>query len=399
MNSTTKRNTLIIFLALASSALAQSTALRLQLERTHDFKAAQPLSDRNGEVWAWRNVEGITYFSHTTSSQSVAGAFLKHVLSANGEALLTLEKNAHNKDSRNASGLVLRRFNREGAALGVHELAWHEDDPLPQIILNNSGTHALIVEPGSGRATLLAQSAQTFLLFENAPYTNERPVMLAASDSRFYVFTQFAPSTMQQTHAPTLIGFALTGKEEWRRTLAPGTVGALALSPSGKWLVAHRYQVNGNKVEATTTMLTADGREQITFPGLFRAAAFSQDEQFLFLLDRRELRCVNVNTGAILWRNQLRSREEMYVALTTAEPHASCVALIAVSSFAEKRFVYKKARLAAFAANGTTINETQIAAPLHAPLLLVHTKQNLLLAAEGQLLRYKIANASPSRLE
>ncbi len=402
MTFPTKRFAHIVLLTigpLACSALAQNNAVRLQLDHVQNFKAAQPMTDRDGGLWAWRNLEGITYSSNSTPQQNLSGTFLKHVLSANGAVLMTLEKNSRVKDSQDAAGLVLRWFNREGLAFGAHELAWHEDDPLPQFILNNSGSHALIIEPGSARATILSPSAQTFMLFENAPYTNERPVLLAANDAHFYVFSQFAPSTTQQTHAPTLICFALNGQEEWRHALAAGTVGSLALSPSGKWLLAHRYHVNHGKVEATTIILDADGRERATRPELFRAAAFSQDEQFLFLLDRRELRCVDMHTGATLWRNQLQDHNEMFIALTAAEPQASCVALIVESAFEQKRFVYKKARLAAFTPTGARLTETQISETLSSPLLLVNAKQNLLLAAQGQLLRFKFATVSPSRLE
>lgn len=388
---------------LAGPARAQEGVLRLQLETTKRFETAQPLSDLTGEHWAWRSAEAIALVSNALPTTKLSGVFLKHNMSANGAALLALEKNTSLKEEERAAGLVLHWFNQSGVALGVHRLPWHDDDPLPHFIVNSSGSHALVVEPGSARATFLmpgSPNAQSMALFEEAPYTNERPLFLAASATHFYIFTQFAPSTSQQMQAPTLICFAIAGKEKWRRALAPGTAGALALSPNAKALVVHRYHVHAGQVEATTTIFDAEGRERVTIPGLFRAAVFSLDGRYVFLMDRRELRCVNARNGATIWRSQLQRRDEMFVALTNAESPAACFVLIAQNAFEQNRFVYKNARLAAFSATGKSLTEHPVSETLSTPYLIFSdARRKVLLAAQGQLLSYKFSLSSSSRLE
>ena len=390
-------------LVIACSAIAQNGVMRLQLESATNFEAAQPLSDRTGEHWAWRSAEAIALVSTATRTTKLSGNFLKHSMSANGIALLALEKNISPKTEERPAGVLLRWFNQSGVALGRHEFAWHDDDPLPHFIVSNSGSHALVVEPGSARATFLmpgSPTAQGIALFEEASYINERPLFLAASATHFYIFTQIAPSTSLQMQSPTLICFSLEGKEQWRRTLALGTAGNLAVAPSGKILVVHRYHVNAGKVEAGTILLDTEGRARVSIAGLFHAAAFSSDEQNIFLMDRRELRCINVRSGAELWHHQLTHREEMFVALTNAESPAACFALIAQNAFEQNRFVYKNARLAAFSAAENSLTEQLISETLSAPYLIFSgTQRRVLLAAEGQLLRYKFSSPTSSRLE
>lgn len=375
----------------AVDAQAQLGAMRLHLESVQRFSGEEPKSGVAGAHWAWRSANEILLATSASSSLKLSGSFLKHEISANGRALLALEKSSEKNET---PSLRLRWFDEQGAQRGAHALAWHEDDPLPHIILNEPGTHALVFEPATARAQFMEEPAQALrekFLFANAPHTNERPVFLAASANHFYALTQFAPSTSAQTHAPMLVCFSLTGEEQWRRELPYATAGHLAISPSGNWLAANAYEVRESRVNSSTALFDANGKPQATFSGNVRAVSFSTEETALLALDRRALRAIEINSGKILWQTQLQSRTEMFVALAAVQGSASCVALAGESAFAQNRFVFKKAKLLVYDKNGERQFAHAINEPLVKPRLVVAAdQQQVLLAAEGWLQRYRL---------
>ncbi len=389
--------------AFASAAWPQIQVARLQLESVQRFNTAQPRSDNTGSCWAWRSEKEILVPSSAPQATRLAGFFLQHELSANGKALLALEKPSTKREHEEKAGLVLRWFDNAGRPLGAHALPWQEDDPLPRIILNRTGSHALVLEPASARATFFEEAARVVnesLLFENAPYTNERPALLAASEEHFYVLSQVAPTTTPQARAPVLVCYAMNGNEQWRRELPRGTAGYLALSPGGTWLVANQYEVTDGRVQAASFIFEAAGQQRATFSGLLREASFSNGEQFLFALDRRALRCVETASGKILWQTHLQPRSEMFAATTALSNKTSCIALVGASVLAQGRFVFQNARLRGFDDAGRQQFELAVAEALAQPRLVVSAdRQHVLLAAEGLLQRYRIITPTQRQRE
>ncbi|MEK7728110.1 MAG: hypothetical protein AAB354_06815 [candidate division KSB1 bacterium] len=386
--------------ALITPTWAQPGATRLQFENTQRLPGAVPRNDAAGECWAWRGANEIMLSTPASSRLKLSGEFLDHQLSAEGRALLAVEQL---RAKPGEAGLVLRWCNAEGQPRGTHALAWHEDDPLPQMILNHSGTHTLMVEPASARVTLFDEAGQVVrenLLFADAPYANERPVFLAASAKHFYVLSQFAPSTSMQVHAPALICFSLAGEEQWRRELPLATSGYLALAPSGNWLVANTYEVRADRVNSAAAIFTANGRQQAAFSGVVRAVSFSTTEKVLFALDRRELRCVELASGKILWTSHLQNRAEMFVTSAALPEPWSCIALIGTSAFESGRFVFKNARLLGLDREGREQFAHALMEPLAQPRLVVAAgRQQVLLGAEGMLQSYQIITSAQRQRE
>jgi hypothetical protein len=377
--------------ALAFAAWPQTHLPRLQLESTQRFAPAQPQGDEAGSRWAWRSEKEILLSPPATK---ISGAFLQHQWSANGEALLALEKPNAKREREDEAGLALRWFDARGQELGAHVLPWHEDDPLPRMILNRGGSHALALEPASGRVTFFAGGGRVVresFLFENAPYTNERPAFLAASEEHFYVLSQAAPSTPEQAHAVVLICYATNGNEQWRRELPQGTAAYLALSPSGKRLAANQYAFAHGRVAAASLIFEANGQQRATFSGMLREASFSNEEQLLFALDRRELRCVETVSGKILWQHQLKRRDEMFVTAKALPNSSFVIALVGASAWEQNRFVYQQNRLLLFDQAGRQQSESAVADALVKPTLVISSsEQKLRLAAEGILLQYNL---------
>ncbi len=391
-----------VTLCITVAAFAQTSALRAQLENSQSLSAVAPQSDQAGVLWAWRDNEGLA-LSHLSSKNSskITGAFLQHRLSANGEVVAALEKFVGNETRADKSGLMLRWFASEGRMLGAHHLAWHGDDPLPQFALNHSGSHVMALQPATAHIAFLNQTAELLkegVLFDNAPYSNERPAFLAADANHFYVLSQSIPHTTQQASAPALICFSLEGKEQWRRELQSGMAGNLAISPSGNWLLANRYEVANTSVQASTVIFDAQGRQHTELSSLFRAASFSVDEKSALLIDRRQVRCIDLPSREILWQSDLKSREEMFAA--AARHSQTWLALVARSTFKQNRFVYEKARVRGWNSKGQQQFELAVAHDLIAPILVASPEApQFLLAADGVLLQYKIFAGPQSKVE
>ncbi|NUO83721.1 hypothetical protein HUU05_26900 [candidate division KSB1 bacterium] len=386
-------STLLAFVAVA--AFAQSSALQIARESAQSRPRGAPQSDEAGTLWTWRNEQALLISARpSTSSKEITGTFLQHRVNAGATAVIALEKLGAENLRDDKSGLALRWFNRDGQPLGTHFIAWHNDDPLPQFVMNRSGSHVVCAEPAVARATFLDQTGQVLaqnFLFEDATYSNERPLFLAASAEHFYVLSQRAPSTLETGHAPVLFCFSLEGQEQWRRELAPGTAGNLALSPRGNWLMASRYTVAANGVVSTIAIFDTQGHAHATLSGLFRTVVFARDETQALLLDRRQLRCVRIPQGERLWQFALTSKEEMFVAAAATHDLHSYIVLAAQSNFKQQRFIFEQARLLAFDHDGQHQFELAIPEALVQPALAISASgRSLQLAGDGLFQNYKL---------
>jgi hypothetical protein len=351
-----------------------------------------PLLDGNGECIAWRSRSNLVWRDRAGKNiAEIKGTFLKHAVSANGNAIAVLEKIAGAKERKSESLLALRWFDRSGQSRGSHKLAAHNDDPLPQIAFDATGTHLFLALPATARATFLHQDGQALretALFAETPYVNERPLFLAASAGVFAVLSQPSPATS----APEIICFSASGDEQWRRVLPVGIAGGLAISDDGNWMAAGRYSVNGSRVESTITIFNRNGELRANLNGLFRRAIFAKDNSRLLLMDRRQLRAVSLPQGELLWQVNLTQRSEMFVDIAATAPKKN-FALAASSVFKENRFLFENARILAFDERGQQQGETPVTTALNSPWLRISDDgQRLALAAEGFLQSFTVSN-------
>jgi hypothetical protein len=326
------------------------------------------------------------------------GPFLKHWVSPNGNAIAVLEKAASARDGNDESLLILRWFVRNGRQMGAYNFLQHSDDPLPQVSFNATGTHLVIAQPAIARLTFLSSDGQTLrelFVFSKAPYSHERSFFMAASAEAFVVLSQSMPSTSAEAVAPICICFTASGEEQWRRELAAGTAGGLAISDDGELIVASRYLVevanNDSRVESTTSLLQRDGKLLASVDGLFRKAVFAQDNSRLLLMDRRQLRALAIPSGKVLWQTNLSRRAEMFVGIAANAEQGKVFALVGSSVFKENRFVFENVRLLGFDNKGQQQFKMPMKTALSSPVLMVSEEgQRLTLAAEGLLQNFTL---------
>jgi hypothetical protein len=348
---------------------------------------------------AWRkNSSFVLLDRQGRNAAEIMGTFLKYFVSADGDAIAVLEKAFNDKEKDDESVLLLRWFNRDGQQIGSYQFSRHDDDPLPQIAFDASGSHLLIVNPAAARLIFLNNNGQVLreaALFADADYINERPFFLTASAETFIVLSQFSPSTNARTAAPTVIYFSATGHEQWRRELRAGTAGNLTISQDGNWIAANRYLVNGGRIESTVEILNRNGELRNSLNGLFRRAVFAKDGSRLLLMDRRQLRASSIPKGDLLWKFNLRNRAEMFVDIAADAEQNKVFALIGASVFKENRFVFENARIIGFNNRGKQQIETPVKTALSSPMLAIsHDGKQLSLAAEGLLQNFSISDSN-----
>lgn len=389
----------VFFLAtlLAGVEAQAQTASRVRMMPPLLQPGKLPILDRAGERLAWRSPTSLQWLDQNGKrSAEINGTFLKHVASCDGTAIAVLEKINSPKDDEEMRTLAVRWLNRDGQQLCSYHLAQHDDDPLPQIIFNATGSHLLIANPATAHLIWLNANGQVLqeeAMFGEVPYHNERPLFLAATNDAFVVLSQPTASTADKIVAPVLICFSISGEEQWRRELAAGTAGNLAISDDGNWIAASRYLVNGTRVESTVSIFSRSGELPRNVNGQFRRAIFASDGRRLLLMDRRQLRALSLPQGELLWQVNLSPRSEMFVDIAADIAQTQVFALAGASVFKENRFVFENARILGFNENGQQQVETPIKTALSLPrLVIANNGQQLTLAAEGFLQNFTIAN-------
>jgi hypothetical protein len=260
----------------------------------------------------------------------------------------------------------------------------------------------MIAQPVTAKLIFLNNEGQTLresFIFSKAPYSQERPFFMAASAEAFVVLTQFMPLTNAKAIAPVCMRFSASGEEQWRRELPAGTAGGLAISDDGELIVASRYLVhvadNGSRVESTISLLQRDGKLLANGDGLFRKAIFARDNSRLLLMDRRQLRALDIPNGKVLWQVNLSRRAEMFVDMAANAEQDKVFALVGSSVFKENRFVFESVRLIGFDNKGQQIIEMPVKTALSSPALLISADgQRLALAAEGVLQNFTILDTA-----
>ncbi|MGH7597657.1 MAG: hypothetical protein ACREOI_15000 [bacterium] len=352
---------------------------------------------------AWQSASSLTLHDHEgRNTTEISGTFLKHWVSSNGDAIAVLEKAAGTKDRNDESLLILRWFDRNGRQMGVYNLSQHSDDPLPQISFNATGSHLVIAQPAIARLIFLNVAGQTLresFFFPDAPYSQERPFFIATSADAFVVLSQSMPSTSADAVAPICLRFSTSGEEQWRHELPAGTAGGLAISDDGELIVASRYLVhvtqNSSRVESTISLLKRGGKLLANVDGLFRKAVFAKNNARLLLMDRRQLRALDIPSGKVLWQANLSRRAEMFVDIAANAAQDKVFALVGSSVFKENRFVFENARLLGFDNSGRQQFEMPIKTALSLPALMISAEgQRLTLAADGLLQNFALFNTA-----
>lgn len=390
---------IVFFLAtlLAGVEAQAQTASRVRMMPPLRQPGKLPILDRAGERLAWRSPTSLQWLDQNGKrSAEINGTFLKHVASFDGTAIAVLEKINSPKDDEELRTLAVRWLNRDGRQLCSYRLSQHEDDPLPQLIFNAAGSHLLMANPATARLLLLkanGQVLQDVAMFGEALFLNERPLFLAAANDAFVVLSQPTASTADKIVAPVLICFSTSGEEQWRRELAAGTAGNLAISDDGNWIAAGRYIANATGVESTIEIFQRNGELQRNVNGQFRRAVFANDGRRLLVMDRRQLRMLSLPPGELLWEINLSSRSEMFADIAADVELTQVFALVGASVFQDNRFVFEQARILGFNENGQQQVEMPIKTVLSLPkLAMANNGQRLTLAAEGFWQDFTISN-------
>jgi len=388
-----------LLLLLASLTPAQSSPqFRLEasapLSRSHSI----PMLDQTGSCLGWFETPRSTLLDAKGRVLAKSdGKILKHAISSDGSAFAVLEKTTSSKDQINESFFTIRCFNRGGQPSGLYNFSQHRDVPLPQIVFNAAGSPLLVAYPATARLIFLNQNGQVLRelpLFREAPYSNERPLFIAASADAFIVLSQKIPSTNAIAVAPTMIYFSNNkGEEQWRRELSVGTAGGLAISEDGAWIAAGRYVVTGERVESTISIFNSRGELQTQTAGLFRRAIFAKNGNRLLLMDRRLLRAIDFRRGAALWQVNLTRPAEMFIDMAADSECDKIFALAGASAFKDKRFQWAQPRLRGFDNKGRQQFEEVLSNSLISPLLKISNDgHRLTLAAEGFLQNFSVLN-------
>ncbi|MDZ7344088.1 MAG: PQQ-like beta-propeller repeat protein, partial [candidate division KSB1 bacterium] len=382
------------------------SAFRLQPAAKATAIASVPMIDRSGVWVGWQSPSHLGLVDHEGKDPiAIEAAALKYAVNSDGSALAVLEKSAKGGEENEATTLLLRCFDRDGQELGRYQFLQHDDDPLPHLQFNADRSHLALAQPALARLIFLQRDGQVLrekALFENAAQSLERPLFLAGHGEGFVVLSQPIPSTSSEAVAPVLIRFSAAGEEFWRRELPAGTPGGLAASEDGRWIVVSRYAVitanhaaekGGPPVESTISIYDRNGELHATLEGLFRQAIFSRDGASLLLMDRRQLRRIDLPNGELQWQFNLSQRTEMFASVAANATLERAVALVGTSVFKINRFVFDDARLVGFDHHGQAQFETAIEKALVSPALAFSQDgQQLMLAAEGLLQRFTIVN-------
>lgn len=403
---------LLMFFSLPNFMLSlwaqDDSAFRLQPAANATAMAGVPMIDRSGAWVGWQNQSRLVWAdSQGKNPVEIEATALKYAVSSDGSALAVLEKSAKAGEENEAMTLLLRCFDRDGRELGRYQFLQHDDDPLPQLQFDAEGSHLVLAQPAMARLIFLQRNGQVLrekALFENVPYSLERPLFLAGHREGFVALSQPMPSTTSEAVAPVLVYFSATGEEFWRRELPAGTPGGLAVSEDGHWIVVSRYAVlsanhaaekAGPQVESTISIFDRNGELHATLEGLFRQAIFARDGAGLLLMDRRQLRKIDLPNGALQWQFNLARRQEMFASVTANVTLERVVALVATSVFTNNRFVFDDARLLGFDRHGQAHFETAIKPALISPVLAFSEDgQQLTLAAEGLLQRFVVSGVA-----
>ncbi len=367
------------------------SVLRLQTE-SRDLPGT-PVIDAAGETIAWRERERVIWQNqHGSTLFAQPGRSLKQALSAHGEMLAVLQASADHT-------LELAWYDQHGNRRGHYLLARHEDDPLPQICLNDAGTAVLLAQPASAELIFLSGGgtvSATHTLFEAAAYSNERPLFVAAGAQEFFVLSQLQTAAGASEPLPVLFCFSFSGELKWHRELPAGMAGGLVVADNSEWLVAGRYRVEEatGTVESSIILLSRDGNPSASTTGLFRKAVFAGNGERVLLMDRRQVRLLKLPDLDTIWQSSLSSRNEMFVDIAMAPSGRDhFFALAAVSAFKDNRFVFERGRLIKFSLNGHQLTAARLPHDLINPALaLSPVTQRLLLAAEGLLQRYTVVS-------
>jgi hypothetical protein len=348
-----------------------------------------------------QRADGLALFDDAAKPiTNVPGNFLKTAIApfvdsraAKQMAAAAIQKQAPSKEPAE-NGLALQIFQIDGALIASHFLPHGFDAPLPQFCFDARGAHLLLARPETAMLTFFSPQGEILhhtQLFQNAPFSLERPLFLAASRDGFVALTQFEASTPDSMRAPMLFYFSNDGKEKWRRELSPGTSGGAVVSGDGRRIAVCRYDVRDDVVESETTIFGEAGQFLAGAPVMFRHAHFTTTGKNLALATHDELLFMDSANGHLMMQMRLTAENE-HIAAMSMDEQDNVILLAGRSEFASGDFELVDARLFGVDSKGMEIFRQDLAETLRGtPVLVVNAqRREILLAADGFLHRFRI---------
>ncbi|NBC18962.1 MAG: hypothetical protein GVY18_16800 [Bacteroidetes bacterium] len=247
-------------------------------------------------------------------SVPLGGALVHSVTSSTGRflGLLTEPDATDQPDARALRLLVVRH---DGALRYTHVLPRTPDAPRPVLAVSDRTGAVAYGDPARGEVVLLdgdGREVARVRLFEEAPYTLERTLLLSFSpDGR-----HLAVAAMREAARP---GAVLTdnvriwlyrtdGTVRWRRTVPEPALHALAVSPAADRVAVATLDAyaDGGMVRRTR-FFAGDGTPQGTLPMLFARASFAEDRPLVWLASARQVIGYDLATRRTLFTEAVES--------------------------------------------------------------------------------------------
>lgn len=231
-------------------------------------------------------------------------------------------------------------------------LALHYDDPIPAIIIADDG-RSILFEGSAGSATVFnlhGEVVREFDLFENDVAALEKPIdgAVCTDAGRFVITAQKRPMTFDENKSeyvsgePWLFCFSIIGNEHWRQPLELASTSRVAISPTGKYIVASFYSPsNKNAATFRTAIFDENGDRVMDIPYSFRMLEFSKDEKSIFFINRKQLIYINLIDKNYKKIKITNHKEGIIITgLMVDEITNSPIVLTAKSIFQNKRFEF-----------------------------------------------------------
>lgn len=225
------------------------------------------------------------------------GGSLVHSRTSSGERFLGILIESDATDQPDARVLRLQVLHHEGTLRYEHILPRTHDAPRPVLAVNDRTGAIAYGHPARSEVVLLDGDGREVVrvqLFEDAPYTLERTLLLSFSPDGQYL----AVAAMREAARP---GAALAenvrvwlyradGTLRWQRTLPAPSLHALAVSPEAAWVAVATLDAyaDGGMVRRTH-FFAGDSTPQGTLPVLFAQASFTEDRRQVWLATSRRV--------------------------------------------------------------------------------------------------------------
>ena len=239
-------------------------------------------------------------------------------------------------------------------------LALHYDDPIPAIIIADDG-RSILFEGSAGSVTVFNSQGDVLCeidLFENDVAALEKPIdgVVCTDTEKFVITTQKRPMTFDENNSeyisgePWLFCFSIGGSELWRLPLELFSASRVAVSSTGKYIVASFYSPpNQTAAIFRTAIFDENGNRLMDIPYSFKKLEFAKDDKSIFFVNREQLICINLVDRNYKKIKITNHKEGTIIAhLKVNEITNSPIVLTAKSIFQNNRFEFVEPALIQF---------------------------------------------------